>query len=225
MCIIIVCDKTPSHDILIDCANENPDLCGISWIHSGIVETHRGLQINQLLNISDKIPPKTHRIYHFRIATMGRIDVVNSHPFPLHRRKTLSHTYSTYALAHNGIFSGMGDRNESDTLKIVKFLEHEKPQRYYEVCNTLATISNSRIAFADGKREAVYTFGCGWSLYDGMLFSVPYPYKRYTSYLISPPTAIRECPVCGVRLLGHEVGICDDCMESYLNGGRGVIRD
>lgn len=58
-------------------------------------------------------------IVHYRQATSGKVDYENTHPF-----RVLSEVDgSEYALAHNGIIRGLGDKRHSDTWHLARKLE------------------------------------------------------------------------------------------------------
>ena len=63
-------------------------------------------------------------IIHFRLATSGKVDIGNRHPFPITRNKLLlrkTELLCNFAVAHNGILSdySVKDKKYSDTQKFI----------------------------------------------------------------------------------------------------------
>ena len=63
-------------------------------------------------------------VIHFRLATSGKVDIGNRHPFPITQNKILlrkSSLFCNFAVAHNGILSdySIKDKKFSDTQKFI----------------------------------------------------------------------------------------------------------
>lgn len=63
-------------------------------------------------------------VIHFRLATSGKVDIGNRHPFPITRNRLLlrkTNLLCNYAVAHNGILSdySIKDKKYSDTQKFI----------------------------------------------------------------------------------------------------------
>lgn len=109
MCIAILkpYDKTISESTLRQCATRNPDGCGFAYCEGGKIYIKKFMDFERFLSSYKEVENKSNMLIHFRIATHGKVEVDNCHPFKLNSRM---------ALIHNGIISGYGDRNSlSDT--------------------------------------------------------------------------------------------------------------
>lgn len=107
MCIAILKTKgNPiSDEVLKTCSNNNPDGCGFAYVDDGVIRIFKTLDFNEFLIEYKKVEDKSNMLLHFRIATHGKVNVNNCHPFKLNHRM---------ALIHNGIISGYGDSKSKD---------------------------------------------------------------------------------------------------------------
>ena len=109
MCIAILKpkDKILSKDILKTCCKNNPDGMGFAYIDGDTMYIKKYMKFNDFYDDYKKVETKSNMLIHFRIATHGKVEVDNCHPFWLNHRM---------ALIHNGVISGYGERNtKSDT--------------------------------------------------------------------------------------------------------------
>lgn len=86
MCVGIIVPKdakAPSEEILKDCAIQNPDGGGISWIENSKVVWKKGIEVPEIVEILAKTKPPY--LIHFRISTCGGKIPELCHPFPLSR--------------------------------------------------------------------------------------------------------------------------------------------
>lgn len=109
MCIAIVkpLGKTISKEILETCSKNNPDGCGFAYIKDGTLWINKYMDFESFYKDYKDIEQTSPMLIHFRIATHGKVEVKNCHPFKLNNRM---------ALIHNGIISGYGDKQtKTDT--------------------------------------------------------------------------------------------------------------
>ena len=101
MCIAIlkIKGKRISDDVLKTCYANNPDGCGFAYVDNGIIKVFKTLNFEEFLQEYKKVEDKSNMLLHFRIATHGKVNVNNCHPFKLNHRMVL---------IHNGVISGYG---------------------------------------------------------------------------------------------------------------------
>ena len=109
MCIAIVkpLDKTISEDRLRICYNNNKDGCGFAYIKDNTIIIKKFMEFEAFYKEYKLVETTSPMLIHFRIATHGKVELENCHPFKLNNRMVL---------IHNGIISGYGDKEKkSDT--------------------------------------------------------------------------------------------------------------
>ncbi len=121
MCVITVKPKNKKiePDDLLNMWYSNPDGAGLAIIHGSQSEIIKGFFCpDDLLKVVNKHTDKT-VVVHFRLATCGLIDDKMTHPFII--SSDLSECTATEiktdkpVLIHNGIISGYGNKEISDT--------------------------------------------------------------------------------------------------------------
>ena len=130
MCIIVAKPagtSIPLTETFDNCATSNKDGIGFAYNKTGEKPTiTKGFKdVPMLLKMLEmhKVTKEHNLVIHFRLATHGKKDQGNCHPFPLsqsfeHMRE-LDCTCDC-AVAHNGVFSSMPQSPEhSDTMKFV----------------------------------------------------------------------------------------------------------
>ncbi len=111
MCIAIY-NPADAPDLTLDtlevCAFGNPDGMGMAFPHDGKVQVLKTLENLDWLHREYTAVRKQAKpvLLHFRLATHGKVDLVNCHPFYL---------TPGLAFAHNGVLRGYGDKGQSDT--------------------------------------------------------------------------------------------------------------
>jgi len=136
MCIIVVKPKGQEvgKKVLKRCFENNDDGAGFVYNSGGINIIRKGFfDFNTFYNVySHQVKKENPAIIHFRIATAGKVDAGNCHPFPLvDNISILRATYlKTHAIcvAHNGMLNNIEVKNGkiSDTIEfIVKVLSNE----------------------------------------------------------------------------------------------------
>lgn len=129
MCIIIGKLKgveLPDYETLYNCSQLNKDGIGIAWTTGdGVVKIKKDFDNNFMFNrwLRENIDKdRDSAIIHYRMATCGKKDHGNAHPFPVTKdrgelRKV--ETVCEMAVAHNGVIAGLGDDKYSDTQELV----------------------------------------------------------------------------------------------------------
>lgn len=109
MCIAILKPKGKEipKEILEECCKNNPDGMGFAYNTFNSVKIKKFMKFDDFYKEYKKHEKQSTMLIHFRIATHGRVEVNNCHPFKLNSRM---------ALIHNGVISGYGDKkNKVDT--------------------------------------------------------------------------------------------------------------
>ena len=109
MCIAILKPKGVeiSKKTLMNCALANKDGIGFAYTDGKNIYINKYMDFESFYNDFEKVKDISTMLIHFRIATHGKVEVKNCHPFKLNDRM---------ALIHNGIISGYGDKEtKTDT--------------------------------------------------------------------------------------------------------------
>jgi predicted glutamine amidotransferase len=115
MCVIAIIDKktkSKSLDIqsmLVDMAQSNPDGLGIITFNKNKHDLIKRVDSYDVLDFHNLVNDAELAVVHFRLATHGMINEENCHPF---------HLGNDIYLMHNGICSGLGNDNHSDTYSL-----------------------------------------------------------------------------------------------------------
>ena len=109
MCIAIYKpeDKVLSLATLKECYTSNPDGAGFMYAENKKLHIEKGFFSFQSFYDAFKKHESKQAVIHFRIKTHGKIDTTNCHPFAVN---------NAIGFVHNGIISGFGDANHSDTI-------------------------------------------------------------------------------------------------------------
>lgn len=192
MCIIIAKKKgidLPCKDIIKRCWDRNPQGAGLCFAIDGKVNIDKGfMQFEELDSRLEALDEEMNiressLIIHFRIATSGRTDEGNCHPFPVTddaeaiRAKSVT---ADLAMAHNGVIQDFSKSQSkySDTqhfiMKVVMPLYNMNSKhdfyREEKIRYLLSkSVNGSRLAFMNGDGE-IYTIG-KWIEDDGILYS------------------------------------------------------
>lgn len=196
MCIIISKPEgvlLPTRSVLDNCGRSNRDGIGIAWTNgSGVVNIKKGFQFVTEFEkwMVENIKKEYAAIIHFRLATHGKCDEGNCHPFPVSTSKKdlrQTETMCELAMAHNGVFYGLGDKKYSDTQDFIANviadpivagnLGNKAVQEL--ICGY---IGNSKLAFIDGSGN-INLYG-SFEKSKGLAFSNSgyKDYKRYNDW-------------------------------------------
>ena len=189
MCIIAykpIGEKLPHQDTLATCMRNNPHGTGYMFPENGTVTIRKGFNnVGKLLtDIHAHVHDIKHTpvVIHARIATSGKKNTGQMHPFPVvsdTEQLTAKNTTAQYGLAHNGIMD-MGADGMSDTMLLVKHTLAPLVELVHArdiITNVLWYIDMSRFALMDGTGDVELT-GDTWEKYAGTHYSNT-GYKRY----------------------------------------------
>jgi predicted glutamine amidotransferase len=222
MCILIVkaqnVRKMTEQEIR-NSASNNPDGFGMAYVVGGHLFVHKTFELNEIIDMNNRLPNDTPIIYHFRIATHGTVNVNNCHPF--------MGEDADVAFAHNGVLSIQNDKEkdwtDSETafrylfeplLKVVDI----KSEQFERAVNTI--IGSSKFAFIQ-KNGDVTTFG-NFINEDGLLFSNgTYAYNKsdwYNTVYIDEQNDVcsNDCYSCYWHD-DYEYYVCYDDMSQMLD--------
>jgi len=94
-------------ETLKECYTSNPDGAGFMYAENKKLHIEKGFFSFQSFYDAFKKHENKQAVIHFRIKTHGKIDTTNCHPFAVN---------NAIGFVHNGIISGFGDANHSDTI-------------------------------------------------------------------------------------------------------------
>ena len=187
MCLIIAHDPirsiAPVHiDVIEEAIISNPDGCGIAYAQHGRLHIIKTLQPDvetqhDLLSrlYFDSVP----FVWHVRYATHGSPSIQNCHPFQVR----------DVAIAHNGILSGYGYKDKSDTRDFIDRNLRRLPSSVLMSDATIRKIESmpsmrgSKLALihADGRLQLANSRLGSWCTESGHWFSVPW-FADYDPY-------------------------------------------
>jgi predicted glutamine amidotransferase len=170
-------------------------------------------------------------VLHFRIATHGKIDLPNCHPFEVNEN---------LAFCHNGIINISNEKHESDTASFNKLVLKELPKDFikneailYLVENAL---SGSKLVFLDSEGdytilnedEGLWKYGCWFSNRSfeetAQIYVDKWAWRDelYPNFQEREQAQIREienyCYECGCFLemeYEKQAGMCFECLGVY----------
>lgn len=108
MCIAIYKpkNKTISEETLAECFRSNHDGAGFMYVEKKELKIQKGFFTFQEFYDAYKEHENKQAVIHFRIKTHGPVAAENCHPFNVNQ---------SLGFVHNGIISGFGSTDESDT--------------------------------------------------------------------------------------------------------------
>lgn len=138
---------------------QNPDGFSLFTSEQGLVKDPSPAQVEKALD--------TFGIWHYRIASSGKVDKQNIHPFPVARGKAY--------LYHNGVL-GEGTKDFSDTNCLARTLFDCPLGTVKSVLSALS--SGQRLLLVSAKDPHDFALYGDWKVDSGVLMS----HKMYTSY-------------------------------------------
>ena len=244
MCIAIIKPKgyaIPTKEMLKRCWDNNPNGGGFAFNNGESVEIHKGFMkfkefYKFLINTSKKHDlVNNDLVLHFRIATSGGVNPECTHPFPISHNLNdlkLKSCKCDKAFVHNGIISGYGGKDYSDTMHyIINVISNIHDLANSEILlDSLACEHGSRfmVLFKDG-----FIKGGKWVEDNGIWYSnETYKAEKTTTYcskwdawddweeLYTEEKGMFTCRACGQKDLwknahwDHQFGwVCKDCKE------------
>ena len=135
MCVIAVYPKSVklNKEELKTCFASNPDGAGFMFNDGILVTIKKGfMDFASFWEEAEKLPENVDRVFHFRIATSGKISAACCHPFPITgdlKDMMLAETTCKMAFAHNGVLreftpAGGMKATYSDSMKFGKDVLH-----------------------------------------------------------------------------------------------------
>ena len=156
MCIAILnTSGTIDKETFLTCWENNPHGGGIAWAENGQVNTSKEMKSPEhLYKMYTKIRQDNltaNILIHFRIATHGRINETNCHPFLVNKN---------LAFIHNGMISGEGlttSNDFSDTYLFNQLFLQQLPKNFTRneaIINLIASyIGYSKLIFLDSSDQ------------------------------------------------------------------------
>lgn len=130
MCIITIKQVGTPMDwsILDTCEKNNPDGSGFAYVKDNRVHIRKGYfdnnDMQKALEKENINLDETEIMFHFRIATHGKVAPSTCHPFPMTSNKsdlTKLRTTTNVAVSHNGIIGDMPThKTYSDTMQYIR---------------------------------------------------------------------------------------------------------
>ena len=160
MCVIAVYKKglDLNKKELKECFRVNHDGAGMMFQQGDHVHIEKGfMTFDDFWAMARTVPKDVDRVFHFRIATSGKVSGACCHPFPItdnYKEMALVSANSTSAFAHNGILTeftpkgGMSSK-QSDTMVFDKEILSRLGERLTEAVtiDLLELYTTSRFAF------------------------------------------------------------------------------
>lgn len=174
MCVIIhkPAGKQISLETLRQCFRKNSDGAGIAYYNDeGMPVVEKGImQADALLNRMTQLPADLDMIIHFRIKTSGKATPAQTHPFLINKdvnqAKLGNPTADDSLLFHNGIITGLGNVEISDTTELCSSILPYIPDLSARI--KLLKAVGGKFALMDGGN--IYTVGLFHEV-DGCFFS------------------------------------------------------
>lgn len=150
MCIAILNNRNKlKKEYLNNCWENNPEGAGLLYNNKGKLTVFKSYNKKEFIKKYSKVREEINGkiVLHFRIATSGYEPYVNLHPFLVNE---------SLGFVHNGIISGLGDNQYSDTFYLNetlkkfnhKFLECEATEEL--ICGR---INSSKLIFLDNQEN------------------------------------------------------------------------
>lgn len=230
------------------CFDNNPDGAGLLWAEDRQLQSFKTFKFPEFWKtystLRDKLGEKGFIVLHFRIATSGKVNDENCHPFITNRN---------IGFVHNGILSVTdGDKVYSDTYYFNEFLKNFKPKWRGDVASMTILqnmIGSSKMIFMDNlgtawilnadagaeedgnwysnetyKSSSKFYASCGWDLDDDGAYGNSYSRGRtghYDDYDEFNDTVNKDIGY-GAKITGKaEEDLCPYCDADLIgiNGG------
>ena len=196
MCVALIKNKNvdlPNEDILKICFKNNPDGAGFAYCRNGNIIIRKGFFTfdgfyKALMN--ENIKKEESALIHFRVATHGKINIENCHPFPITDKfSKMTNPFSennTSVMVHNGKLNiNITSSIYSDSMHFAKTLfefdrQNNKSFIDYIIRPTSKNKRGNRIGILniDGTTEK---YGVGWIEDNGIFYSND-SYKENSTY-------------------------------------------
>lgn len=245
MCVIIVKkagQEVPSESFLKKAWHSNPDGAGFAYSDGENVHVVKGLM--NLCDFFEAVEAvrkavedlkSLNMVFHFRIATHGAVEPLNTHPFKIcdfEEKATKKLKFSTKrgVFFHNGILSNFGSKSKSDSFDFCDtILRGVQDFSNFEVHQMLENIASYNISrFAILTPGDVYTFG-NFVEVNGYFCSNNYfnaDYNANCKYFDDFEgdlnfENLKECDNCGCYcdkvFYKYGMNLCEYCVEDFDN--------
>ena len=234
MCIAIFKPRNVSikKKVLKECWISNPDGAGYMFAKDGKITIKKEVdhfeKFFQMYNRDYQNNQDCNFVLHFRIATHGRINKQNTHPFYIN---------PTMAFCHNGILSNVHVPKESkisDTLVFRNTILKKLPDNWHNSSGIIDLLEdflcNSKMIFLDNKGDVfilnehlgIEDKNCWFSNDNYKVSRFEYTYsEKYPEYLTNGKVKYysEACGYCGKILLTineYENGYCNKCVKDEM---------
>ncbi len=207
MCVVLIADTVrPSEDMVAKSWKANSDGAGVAWREGGYVHWAKGLGEAEMQKFCRELP--TPFIAHFRIASVGGVRDVLTHPFPISKDVSLELRGKTkdYVLFHNGTWHNW----RTSLLDSIKGTNWKVPSGKWSDARALAWMAahydigvlemiNEKVAAFGPEKGQLEVFGKaggqdGWSLIEGVWASNGYFQRFQTSTKVYTGTSPYTTP-------------------------------
>lgn len=235
MCVICVKNKNfeiPSKKLFEKMWNSNSDGAGFSFKYKNKIVTSKGfMNFDNFYKTIQKYDKnynlkKRDVVFHFRIATNGKICAENCHPFDLEKtgNNELNFVSEKGVFFHNGILADYSqDLNFSDSLKfcnevLTKIVDYEALQN---VLNVYALENYSKFVIFTPRKLIL----CGdWNKKYNYYFSNLYFDNDFKNRKKSVTNYYDYCDYCFKNFRENELiklesdyKICENCFDDFCN--------
>jgi hypothetical protein len=141
---------------LRNCYQNNPDGAGLMYVADGKLNVDKGYfgfrKFYKRFRILERAHPESAFVLHFRVATSGTVSKECCHPFNINKN---------LAFVHNGIFTGLGNPQLSDTQVFNVQVLQKLPENFIDKPEILASLdkyvnkSLSKLILLNNKQEYV----------------------------------------------------------------------
>lgn len=172
MCVISFYEKglVLNKSELENCFTGNPDGAGMMYQTGNKIHIEKGfMDFPSFWAAAEKLPANVDRVFHFRIATSGKVSAACCHPFPVcddYKKMSFAKCDTPMGFAHNGVLSEFTPKkgmksSVSDTMVFNRDMLSRLGNliKYSSVRDLLELYTTSR--FAIMTPEQVYIIG-GW---------------------------------------------------------------
>jgi len=229
MCVIVYKPKKAviTKRILKQCWDANPDSTGFMFAVDGDLTIQKGYTVFKTFYKDYRKQENLHNenfVLHFRIATHGKINKVNCHPFVVNKN---------VGFVHNGILHCVdATKDKSDTFVFCEQVLRKLPSNFLNrkeykvllesVCKAESSkfvfLTNKGIAHIFNESTGVWNGGCWFSnicFKDNYELDKNWRYEPISNYTHNIADDYVECVWCGDYFPANEVAdFCEPCCKT-----------
>lgn len=197
MCVALIKKsgiKLPDENILKICFKNNPHGAGFAIFRNNQIYIHKGFfTFNGFMKEINNVSPTLEEpmLIHFRVATHGKINIENCHPFPIVDKfykmvAPIKVFNDTDVMVHNGKLNiAITSPKFSDSMHFAKSIVGLDRKKFSGIINmaiapTETNLRGNRIAVLT-KNGEIEKYGIGWIEDDGIFYSND-SYKEFSEY-------------------------------------------